>query len=108
VGDPRDIIRAVVAVLAADGKIGTDEQTFLDKLGHALGVGEGAVESALEEVQGGEMTLEFPEDVAERKGLFDVLVGAARADGSVEPEEAKILDLVASRLGILDAGGDGA
>ena len=104
-GEPQDIIRAAVAVLAADGKIGTDEQTFLDKLGKSLGVGEGALESALEEVQRGEMTLEFPEDVAERKRLFDVLVGAARADGAVAPEEARLLDLIASRLGILDAGG---
>ena len=107
-GDPKDIIRAVVAVLAADGKIGEDEQTFLDRLGKSLGVAEGVLESALEEVQRGEMTLEFPEDVAERKRLFDVMVGAARADGTVVLEEERLLDLVAARLGIIDVGGEGA
>jgi len=108
VGEPQGIIRAAVAVLAADGKIGEDERSFLDKLGKALGVAEDALESALEEVQKGEMTLEFPEDVAERKRLFNVMVGAARADGSIAPEEEKLLDIVASRLGVIDAGGDGA
>ena len=107
-GEPQGIIRAVVAVLAADGKIGEDERGFLERLGRGLGVAEDALESALDEVRGGEMTLEFPEGVAERKRLFDMMVEAAGADGAVTPEEEKLLELVASRLGVVDTGGDGA
>lgn len=107
-GEPQDIIRAVVAVLAADGKIGEDERGFLQRLGKRLGVTEEALEAALDEVRKGEMTLAFPEDVAERKRFFDTMVEAARADGAVAPEEEKLLELVASRLGILDIGGSEA
>jgi tellurite resistance protein len=102
VGEPQGIIRAVVAVLAADGKIGEEERGFLERLGKRLGVAEDGLERALDEVRKGEMTLEFPEDVAERKRLFDMMAEAARADGDVSPEEEKLLELVASRLGILD------
>ncbi len=99
---------AVVAVLAADGKIGEDERGFLERLGKGLGVAGDALESILDEVRKGKMTLEFPEDVAERKRLFDTMVEAACADGAVAPEEEKLLELVASRLGVVDVGGDGA
>ena len=107
-GEPRDIIRAVVAVLAADGKIGEDERAFLERLGGRLGVAEDALEAALDEVRRGEMTLEFPEDVAERKRLFDTMAEAARADGEIAAAEEKLLELVASRLGMLDVGGSEA
>ena len=108
VGEPQDIIRAAVAMLAADGKVGEDERGFLKKLGKGLGVAEEALESALDEVRKGEMTLEFPEDIGERKRLFDTMVAAACADGAVAPEEEKLLELVASRLGVVDVGGHGA
>ena len=98
----KDTIRAIVAVLAADGKIGEEEMGFLERVAKGLGMPPDAVESALGEVREGEMTLEFPEDVGERKDLFDMLVAAAKVDGEVDPAEEKLLELVASRLGIVD------
>lgn len=107
-GTPLDAIRAVAAVLAADGKIGEDEMDFLERIAKGLAVPPDAVESVLDEVRNGELTLEFPEDVGERKSFFNVMLDAARADGEVAPKEQKLLELVASRLGVVDVGGDKA
>lgn len=107
-GDPLDVVRAAAAVLAADGRIGGAELAFLEGLGTNLKVEPRAVESVLDEVRKGEITLEFPEDLAERKRLFGVLVAAARADGEVAPEEERLLKLVAARLGVVDTGPGGA
>ncbi len=106
--EAQDIIRAVVAVLAADGKIGEDERDFLERVAKGLGAAPDVVESVLDEVRKGEITLEFPKDVGERKSLFDLMVKAAGADGTVAPEEEKLLERVASRLGVVDVGGDKA
>ena len=105
--EAQDIIRAVVAVLAANGKIDADERELLESVAELHGASD-SVESILDEVRKGEMTLEFPEDVGERKRLFDMMVKAAGADGEVAPAEEKLLELVASRLGIIDVGGDKA
>ena len=96
----QDTMRTIVAVLAADGKIGDEELGFLERVAKGLGMPPDAAGSALDEVCEGEMTLEFPEDVVERKRLFDMLVAAARADGDVAPSEERLLELVASRLGV--------
>jgi len=104
VAENQGTIRAIVAVLAADGKIGDEEMGFLERVAKGLGMPSDAVESALGEVREGKMTLEFPEDVVERKRLFDMLVTAAKVDGEVAPAEEKLLELIASRLGIVDTG----
>jgi len=101
VAETQDTMRAIVAVLAADGKIGDEEMGFLERVAKGLGMPPDAAGSALDEVREGEMTIEFPEDVVERKRLFDMLVTAARADGDVAPAEEKLLELIASRLGIM-------
>jgi uncharacterized tellurite resistance protein B-like protein len=95
-----DIVRSVMCMLAADGSINKLEKQFLQSLCMQLGVSKEAVTAAFEEVKQGKGHIYLPDTEAERKQLFGWLVQAAVADGKIAPQERKMLDAVAAKIGI--------
>ncbi len=98
--DNTEIINSVVSMLAADGEIEQQEIKFLKQLCQRLKVSGEVVEQAFEKYVQGEAYVHLPQDEDEKKRLFSYLLEAVVADGKIAPQERKLLEMVATRMGI--------
>ncbi len=94
------IIQSVVCMLAIDGRIDDQERVFLQQLQQRLGIPAKALNQALQQAKLGKGRVKLPEGPTEQQRVFEVLVHAALADGTVTPEERKILDAVGTKIGL--------
>jgi len=94
------MMRFVLAMVSADGEINASEMRFLKNLQKRFKMAETMFSTILEEAKQGFQKVRVPEDPAEKKKLFDLLVCAACADGNIAEKEEKILKTIASRFGI--------
>ena len=95
-----DVVRSMICLLAIDGNISTQEMQFLQDMRKTLHVSQQAVEETLDLIRQGKGRIHLSKDPAELKQMFAMLVQAAAADGKVGPQERKILDTVASKIGL--------
>ena len=98
--DNAEIINSVVSMLVTDGKIERQEIEFLKQLCQRLEVSGDVVETAFEKFLQKEAYVHLPENDNEKKRLFSHLLEAVVADGQVAPQERKLLEAVAKRMGI--------
>jgi len=94
------IIQSVVCMLAIDGHIDEQERTFLQQLQRRLGVPEKVLQHALNLATQGKGSVKLPEEPAEQQRIFEVLVHAALADGTVTAQERLVLDTVGVKIGL--------
>jgi hypothetical protein len=92
------LMQSVVAVLAADGRVGLRERRFLESLRMRLGVAPGVVEAAILEAPRGTVRIQIPETPDDRDAFLGLLVEAAAVDGVIAPDERRLLEIVAARM----------
>lgn len=98
--DNVEIINSVVSMLVTDGKLHPQESEFLKRLCQRFGIPNDIVEQAFEDFVQGESYVHLPQNNAEKKELINYLLEAMVADGKVAPQERKLLEAVATRLGV--------
>ena len=97
-----ELMRAVVALAAADGKITRSEMGLLTSLATRIGIGEVSLNALIEQA------MEQPEKRDELFGYamsdpelaMELLVGAARIDGEIADAERELLSDIMSMLEI--------
>ncbi len=97
---PEEIIRAATYMLAVDGKIDAVEAQFLQQLCRRLNVPEQFIQTAIAQMQAGNVTLTLPNTPEEQIRLFDLLAQAAAADGQIAPQELNRLQALATKIGL--------
>jgi uncharacterized membrane protein YebE (DUF533 family) len=103
-----EILKAVVAVAAADGTITRAERGLVTALAARIGIGRRSLEVLVERArQHQRMHEELGRyDVEAKSKAMELLVGAAAIDGHVADEERRQLAVVAAKLGIAPASFD--
>jgi uncharacterized tellurite resistance protein B-like protein len=99
-GKSEDLIRSVVTILAAEGRIDKSELRFLEALRQHLGLGEDVVKTALEDAKKGKRSLHIPREPEEGRRMLKVMIKAAAANREIAPQELKILQLIADKTGV--------
>ena len=97
---PEEIIRAATFMLAVDGKIDATEAQFLQRLCRRFNVPEAFIQTAIAQMQAGNVTLALPPTPEEQIQLFDILAQAAAADGQIAPQELSRLQALAAKIGL--------
>lgn len=97
---PEEIIRAATYMLAVDGKIDAAEAQFLQRLCRRFNVPEAFIQTAISQMQAGNVTLTLPQTPDEQIRLFDLLAQAASADGQIAPQELNRLQALAAKIGL--------
>jgi tellurite resistance protein len=97
-----ELLRAAVAVAAADGEILRCEKGVLEGLAARVGVGRASFEAMVSAAVGGErpvpdVLIRSPEKA---RIALELLVAQARLDGEISDEERELLFHLATRLGI--------
>ncbi len=97
-----ELLRAAVAVAAADGEIVGCERGVLEGLAARVGVGRASFEEMLSAAVRGEkrepgLLIRSPEQA---RLALELLVAQARLDGDITSEERELLFHLATRLGI--------
>lgn len=98
-----ELVSSVVCMLAVDGVIDQLEVDFLKKLCRQTNVPRDVVNDALEKAKTGRGKVFIPKEPDEKKLLFTFLLKAAAANYEIVPEERRMLDKVAVRMGIPEA-----
>lgn len=97
---PEEIIRAATFMLAVDGKIDATEAQFLQRLCRRFNVPEAFIQTAIAQMQAGNVTLVLPQTPDEQIQLFDILAQAAAADGQIAPQELSRLQALSAKIGL--------
>ncbi|MBI3270687.1 MAG: tetratricopeptide repeat protein [Planctomycetes bacterium] len=92
------ILRTVLTLLAADGRIGPRERSFLDVVGKSLKVSPQDVETYAAEALQGRTLLALPGGAQARAEFMALLIEATAVDGMITPQERRLLDAVAGKL----------
>ncbi len=95
-----DIIRSIVSILVADGKIVQQEKHFLVNLCKRLNVSKESVSHILAEAKQGNREVHIPTDPKDKRGLYKLLLQAACSDGEVSPDEQELLESFAIKIGM--------
>ncbi|MBI3269545.1 MAG: protein kinase [Planctomycetes bacterium] len=97
---PDQILRSVAMVIASDHRVGKRERKFLEGLQQRLGLTTEVVEEAIGQALMGKRTLRLPADNESQVQLLELMIQAAAVDGEIDPNERKILDAVAGKIGM--------
>jgi len=95
-----NIIESVICLLAVDGNINKWEMQFFNDVCKRLEVSKEARNAVLAKARQGKGRVHLPTNEADKKRLLYFLVQAVVADGKVDPEERKILDVVIDKMGM--------
>ena len=100
--DSLELLRAVLVIAAADGKVTGHELSLLKALAQRAGVGRTSLEAMIQTAQEDKIEHDklFARAVADPERAVQTLVAAARIDGEVSDEERKILVDIACMLGV--------
>ncbi len=95
-----DIVKSVITLLGVDSDLNKHEMRFLDDLCKRLEVSAEVRKKAILRLKKGKGSVHLPEDEADRKRLMYFLIQAVASDGKVDPNERKVLDVVAKNFGV--------
>ena len=95
-----EIVRSIVSVLAADGKIVQQEKHFLMNLCKRMKVSKDAVSQILAEAKEENREFHIPTEPQDKRLLYKLLLQAACSDGSVSPDEQDLLESFAIQIGM--------
>lgn len=93
-----DVLRSLVCLFAIDGEISPPEMTFLRDTATRLGVASEVVQASLDLARQGKGKVYLSENPDEIRQMIDLLVQASVADGRLDPQERKILNLIAAKI----------
>ncbi|MGE0710857.1 MAG: TerB family tellurite resistance protein [Planctomycetota bacterium] len=93
-------VRGLVAMAAADGRVGRREVRLIEALCQRWGADPALLASALADAEQGRTRVVVPSQASERKLLLKGLVQVAAADGVIEPGERQMLEAFAQRVGL--------
>lgn len=92
------LLRSLVAMAAADGRIGKRELRLIEGYRDKWGVAEEALDRCIAEVEAGNTKVTLPQDPKSRKVFLKALVKVAAVDGVIEPGERAMLSSVAAKM----------
>ena len=93
--DVRDFaMNNLMVMFAADGVFAEEEQAFAEEAARKLGFKIDNMQALFELAAAGRLGLRMPNDVSKREKIIRMMEEAAAADGSISPEEQKIIDYV--------------
>lgn len=87
-------INNIMVVLSADGKLTDEELRFLRDVAQQLKFRAKECDELIEKAKQNQLQLRMPEDLVQRKKVYDLMIMAAEADGTVSPEEQQVLDYI--------------
>ena len=99
-----ELLKATIAVAVADGELRRSELGLVQSLARRAGVGQASFDAM---VQAAQSDVTFAQDIvmapAKAHQAIVLLVSQARIDGSISPEERRVIVRIATCLGM---GGD--
>lgn len=99
-----ELLRAAIAMAVADGKISRSEMGVVEGLAQRAGVGPATIEAMFDAAANDEgfadNLLLQPKDRAIK--AVELLVGLARIDGEISPEERDLLVRIATSVDVID------
>ena len=99
----QEVLRAVLAVAAADGKFTHSEKGIFETLAERVGVSAMGVWRMKTELRSEDARKNLlKKQVPNPEAALKLLVATARIDGEISPEERTLLDTCAKNLGISD------
>lgn len=93
-----EILRSIACIIAIDGTIAPQERQFWKRLCTRLGFSDEDAVKMLQQAQKEEGHVRIPQTPAKKTLLFTLLVQAAYSDGTISPQERKVLEDVASKI----------
>ncbi|HBP17902.1 MAG TPA: hypothetical protein DEA08_08920, partial [Planctomycetes bacterium] len=90
----------LVAMAAADGRVGKRELRLIQALCDQWGVPAGVLEELVEDARQGGARLTVPRELEERKLLLKGLIQVAAVDGVIDPGEQQMLEAFSDRVGL--------
>ncbi len=96
----QQIIESIIAMLAIDGDFNKHEMRFLRDMCQRLKVSKKLRDKILERARAGKGKVHLPDDEDDRKRLLYFLMQAVVADGKIEPDERRVLNIVAQNFGM--------
>jgi predicted lipid-binding transport protein (Tim44 family) len=82
----------ILVMFAADGVFAKEERAMAEEVAVSLKFKIAQLEPMFAMAKNGRLTIRMPEDTAQRKKVYDLMVKAASADNQVSPEEQTLLD----------------
>lgn len=95
-----EILQGVLSVLAIDGQLDPRELQFFDTLCQKLELPPEKRQNLLDDITQGKGQIYVPEEKEEREQLLLYLLQAAFADGKLAPQEKRIIQSAAHKMGI--------
>jgi tellurite resistance protein len=97
-----EVLKAVMAVAAADGNITRAERGVFKTLAGRLGIPQADLDRMIDDIQLDPTTVQklFATRIADAEEAMKLLVATARIDGQIDDNERKLLVEISSRLGI--------
>lgn len=87
-------ISNIIAMIACDGKIAEEELKYLRKVAKQLNYSKGQQENILKIAMTGNTSIRMPDDMKQRQKIFTLMEKAAKSDGKIAPQEAKLMEFV--------------
>lgn len=102
--DDVELLRAALALAAADGKISRSELGVVEGLAHRAGIGKASLDAMIAQAGKNSDIVDhlLLRDPAKARKAFELLVAQARIDGEISSEERKLLVRLGSTLKISD------
>lgn len=82
---------------AADGTLAEAEREFLAGAAESFGFNSSFIDTMFERAQRGELGMRMPSSDKDRRKIIELMKDIAQADGSVSPEEQKLLESMEER-----------
>jgi tellurite resistance protein len=98
----QEVLRGVLAVALADGKIAASERGVIEGLARKVGVSLGSVENLMEQARAGlalESTM-FRRLIRDPERAMKLLVGTAAIDGNISEQERSVLVDLSFKVGL--------
>lgn len=95
-----EMLRAVVVMALADGKITAGEKGLLKSLASRVGIGQASLDAVIDRAKNDPSARDdlFHRGIDNAETALELLVGAARLDGEISDEERELLVHLMDRL----------
>ncbi len=102
ISEQLEILRGLVVLTAADGRITAGERGILEKLASRVGVGSASLQAMIERASGDISMRDdlFHRTMSNPEQVMELLVATARIDGEISEEERELLVHMMGKLNI--------
>jgi uncharacterized tellurite resistance protein B-like protein len=96
----RWMLRNVMVMTMADGKVTDEEKKFIERLREKLGVDAESFRQLCQDIRENPKLVKMPSDLAEAEQAIRLMAEAAAADGPISPPEQQALERLARHAGV--------